>query len=130
ELDLTEVARVVFGNMRGGKVELLWTPHPINWPKDWAKLLMNTITIATDCLPRGGKVEVDIPADAPPQFRLTAKGSTARINAEVEHALMGEPTGALDGRSIQAYLTHQLAKGVNAGLNVQVGEGEVRFTAG
>lgn len=130
ELDLTEIARVVAGMMRGGKVELAWTPQAINWPKDWAKLLMNTVAIAADCLPRGGRVTVEIPADAPPQFRIVSRGTVARISADAEHALMGEPASALDGRSIQPFLAHRLAKGLNAGLTVSLGEGEVRFTAG
>ena len=38
ELDLTEVGRIVFGLLKGGKVELVWTVQAVNWPKDWAKL--------------------------------------------------------------------------------------------
>jgi histidine phosphotransferase ChpT len=130
ELDLTEVSRVVTGLLRGGKIELDWQPNPINWPKDWAKLLMNCILVASDCLPRGGRVQVEIPTGQAPQFVVRAKGTIARISAETERALMGEPVAALDGRSIQPFFTHQLAKGVNAGLNVQTGDGEVNFTAG
>ena len=129
ELDLTEVSRVVVGLLRGGKTELDWQPNPINWPKDWAKLLMNCILVASDCLPRGGRVQVEIP-DGEPQFVVRAKGTIARISAETERALMGDPASALDGRSIQPFLTHQLAKGVNAGLNVTTADGEVRFSAG
>ena len=40
ELDLAEVARIVEGLLKGGKIELQWQAHPLNWPKDWAKLLM------------------------------------------------------------------------------------------
>src|SRR5271169_4401974 len=46
ELDLTEVARVVAGLLRGGKVELVWRAHAVNWPKDWAKLVMNAALVA------------------------------------------------------------------------------------
>jgi histidine phosphotransferase ChpT len=131
ELDLTEVARVVAGLMKGGKVELVWQPSPVNWPKDWAKLLMNCVLSALDCLPRGGRVRVDIPGDGTvPQFRITASGPVARVTMETERALLGDTSGTLDGRSIQPYLTYQLAKGLNAGLNVTVAEGEVHFTAG
>jgi histidine phosphotransferase ChpT len=130
ELDLTEVSRVVVGLLRGGKVELDWQPNPINWPKDWAKLLMNCVLVASDCLPRGGRVQVEIPDGDVPRFVVRAKGTIARISAETERALMGDPATALDGRSIQPFLTHQLAKGLNAGFNVATGEGEVRFTAG
>jgi histidine phosphotransferase ChpT len=131
ELDLSEVARVVAGLMKGSKVELVWQPHPVNWPKDWAKLLMNCALIASDCLPRGGRVRVEATNDTgAPSFRIIASGVIARVQPETQRALLGEPDGMLDGRSIQPYLTYQLAKGLNAGLNVAVTEGEVRFTAG
>lgn len=132
ELDLTEVGRILFGLLKGGKVELVWQPPAINWPKDWAKLLMNVVLSAGDCLPRGGRVTVDTSSgpSAPPRFGITAQGTVVRLTPEAERALLGEPTGLLDGRSIQPYLTYQLAKTVNAGLSVSAAPGEVRFTAG
>ena len=131
ELDLTEVARVVTGLLKGGKIELVWHAHNVNWPKDWAKLLMNAVLVAADCLPRGGRVVVEASGDSQaPQFRIQATGMVARISADAEKALRGEPTGVLDGRSIQPYLTYQLAKGVNAGLTVTAHEGEIRIAAG
>ena len=102
----------------------------INWPKDWAKLLMNTVLVASDCLPRGGKVSVETGEAAAPSFRVRAAGTIARITAEAERALAGESTATLDGRSIQPYLTHQLGKSLNARLTVAPGEGEVVIAAG
>ncbi|HLF58581.1 MAG TPA: histidine phosphotransferase family protein [Alphaproteobacteria bacterium] len=131
ELDLAEVARVMAGLLRGGKTELVWHPQAVNWPKDWAKLLMNTALMAADCLPRGGKVTVEASQDpSVPSFQVLAAGTIARMSPEAEHALLGEPGAALDGRSIQPYLTYQLARGLNAGLTMTQGEGEVRFRAG
>lgn len=131
ELDLAEVARIVAGLLRGSKVELSWNAHAVNWPKDWAKLLMNVVLCAADCLPRGGRVVVEVSGDATaPTFRITASGTVARVGPEAERALLGEPTGALDGRTIQPYLTYQLARTLNAGLTMAPAEGEVCFTAG
>lgn len=131
ELDLSEVARIVEGLVKGGKVELQWQAHPLNWPKDWAKLLMNTVLVAVDCLPRGGTVKVETSSDpASPSFSVVATGSVARLSSEAERALLGEPGGGLDGRSIQPYLTYQLSRGINAGLTTTSAEGEVRFVAG
>ena len=132
ELDLTEVSRILFGLLKGGKVELVWQAPAVNWPKDWAKLLMNVVLSAADCLPRGGRVTVDTSSgpSAPPRFGITAQGTVVRLTPESERALLGEPVGLLDGRSIQPYLTYQLAKTVNAGLSVTAAPGEVRFTAG
>jgi histidine phosphotransferase ChpT len=131
ELDLAEVARVVSGLLRGGKVELDWHVSQVNWPKDWAKLLMNAALIAADCLPRGGRVTVTASGDGgKPGFRIVARGSVARLTPEAEKALQGEPVGLVDGRSVQPYLTYRLSKTLNAGLAVNAGEGEVRIGAG
>ncbi len=131
ELDLSEVARIVEGLVKGGKIELQWQAHPLNWPKDWAKLVMNTVLVAIDCLPRGGIVSVETSSDPSlPSFTVVAMGAVARLSSEAERALLGEPGGGLDGRSIQPYLTYQLSRGINAGLTMTSAEGEVRFVAG
>ena len=131
ELDLAEVGRIMAGLLKGGKVELLWQAQAVNWPKDWAKLLMNAVLVAADSLPRGGKVYVETSGEAQtPKFNIRAAGTIARMSAEVERAITGEPTGALDGRSIQPYLTYQLSQTLSAALNVEAAEGEVRIAAG
>jgi histidine phosphotransferase ChpT len=129
ELDLNEVGRIMTGLLKGGKVELVWQAQPANWPKDWAKLVMNVVLTAADCLPRGGRITVHTSPDAP-GFRVTATGQTVRLTPETEHALLGEPSGALDGRSIQPYLTYQLSKTLNAGLAVTPSPAEICFVAG
>ena len=130
ELDLAEVGRIMAGLLKGGKVELVWRAPALNWPKDWAKLLMNAVLAAADCLPRGGKVTVETEGDGrSPRFKVAATGMVARLSSEAERALSGEPAGMLDGRSIQPYLTYQLAQGLNAGLVVTPSENEVRFAA-
>jgi histidine phosphotransferase ChpT len=131
ELDLTEVARIVAGLLNGGKVELIWEAEPVNWPKDWAKLLMNTVLAAADCLPRGGRVTVETAkSPASPGFHITATGPVVRLLPESEAALSGERAAIVDGRSIQSYLTYQLAKSLNAALSITATAGEVRFSAG
>src|SRR5262245_41676553 len=42
ELDLNEVGRLVAGLLSGSKVQLAWQAAHLHWPKDWAKLLMNS----------------------------------------------------------------------------------------
>ncbi len=92
---------------------------------------MNTVLVAVDCLPRGGTVSVETSSEpGSPCFTIVATGQVARLSSEAEHALLGEPGGELDGRSIQPYLTYQLSRSVNAGLTTTTREGEVRFVAG
>jgi histidine phosphotransferase ChpT len=131
ELDLGEIGRSVKGLVRGGKVEVDWKAAHVNWPKNWAKLLMNATLLAADSLPRGGKVEVETAPDgAAPSFTVKATGQGARMLEEVAKAARGEANGPLDGRSIQALLTHRLARELNAGLTVSTGENRIELAAG
>jgi histidine phosphotransferase ChpT len=124
ELDLAEVGRIMSGL-------LVWQAEAVNWPKDWAKLLMNAVLVGADSLPRGGKVHVETSRAAQaPKFAIRAAGTIARLTPEVERALAGEPAGMLDGRSIQPYLTYQLSKTLAVVLSVAAADGEVRLTAG
>ena len=131
ELDLNEVGRIAKGLSHGSKVQIDWQAAHVNWPKDWAKLLMNATLLASESLPRGGNVRVETSVDgAAPSFAIRATGQGARMLEEVEKAMRGESTAALDGRSIQAYLTHKLARGLNAGLTLSAREGVIELVAG
>jgi histidine phosphotransferase ChpT len=130
ELDLNEVGRVVCGLVKGGKTEITWEAAAVNWPKDWAKLLMNSALIGADCLPRGGRVRVVTARDtSSPGFLVRAAGQGARVHEEAEKALNGQPLGPLDGRSIQPYLTYKLAQLLNAHVVLTSGEGFVEIAA-
>jgi histidine phosphotransferase ChpT len=131
ELDLNEVGRTVQGLVKGGKVNVDWQAASLNWPKDWAKLLMNATLLASDSLPRGGHIKVETSSDpAAPGFTVRATGQNARILEEVEKAARGEPVYPLDGRSIQAFLTYKLARTLNAGLTLTARDGTVELVAG
>jgi histidine phosphotransferase ChpT len=132
ELDLGEVGRLVAGLFAGSKIALDWHVPQVHWPKDWAKLLMNATLLAADCLPRGGTVSVNASTgpDAP-GFKIRATGSHARILEEVEKAVRGEASaGAHDARGVQPFLTHKLARVLNAGLTLTAGDGVVELAAG
>ncbi|MBV8799789.1 MAG: histidine phosphotransferase [Alphaproteobacteria bacterium] len=131
QLDLNEVGRMTKGLLKGGKVEMEWGAASLNWPKDWAKLLMNAALMAADSLPRGGKVQVHTSNDpSAPSFTVRATGPGARVLEEVEKAARGEPNGPVDGRSIQPFLTHKLARSLNAGLTLTFRDNEVELAAG
>lgn len=132
ELDLGEVGRLVSGLFAGSKITLEWNVAQVHWPKDWAKLLMNAALLGADCLPRGGMVKVTSSSDAAaPGFRIQASGSHARVLDEVEKAVRGEANaGAHDARGVQPFLTHKLARALNAGLTLTAGEGVVEIVAG
>jgi histidine phosphotransferase ChpT len=132
ELDVGEVGRLVTGLLEGGKIQLNWQSQHINWPKNWAKLLMNASLLGADCLPRGGVLDVQVSPDpTAPSFRITATSPYARVLDEVANAVRGEAAEAhLDARGIQPYLTHKLSKDINAGLTLTAREGVVELAAG
>lgn len=130
ELDLGEVGRLVGGLFSTGRVTLEWDQAQAQWPKDWAKLLMNAVLIGADCLPRGGIVRVEANGyGEPPGFKVTATGTGARVSEDVERALKGE-VSEHDARGVQPVLTFRLAKTVNAGLTITPREGVVELVAG
>jgi histidine phosphotransferase ChpT len=132
ELDLNEVGRLVTGLLSGTKVKVEWQAAHVNWPKDWAKLLMNAAMLAADCLPRGGQVQVVTAAmGEPPSFKIHAVGAHAKLQEDVEKAVRGEANhGPVDARGIQPFLTHKIARGLNAGLTVSAREGAIDIAAG
>jgi histidine phosphotransferase ChpT len=130
ELDLTEVGRMITGLLSGGKIQLAWNASPVNWPKDWAKLLMNSALIAADALPRGGTLSVATAIKAVPGFFITASGQSARVHDEVVRVLRGEPNLPLDGRSIQPFLTYRLARLLNTRLELTSSDNAITLTAG
>ena len=131
ELDLSEVGRTVCGLVEGSKTEIGWEAAAVNWPKDWAKLLMNSALLAADCLPRGGRVRVTTTLDSTaPGFLIRATGQGARVHEDVDRALRGDSVASLDGRSIQPYLTYKLARLLSTELTLTRSEGAVEITAG
>jgi histidine phosphotransferase ChpT len=132
ELDVGEVGRLVAGLLEGGKVKLDWQAPHVNWPKNWAKLLMNSAMLGADCLPRGGQLDVTVSTDpAAPSFKIVATSPHARVLEEVANAVRGEAMQShLDARGIQPYLTHKLSRDLNAGLTLTQREGVVEIHAG
>ncbi len=132
ELDLGEIGRLISGLFEGGKVTVSWEAAHGHWPKDWAKLLMNATLLGADCLPRGGYLKVTTgKSGEAPSFRVHASGAHARVLEEVEKAVRGDAnSGQPDARGVQPFLTHKLARSLNAGLTLTAGEGFVDLVAG
>ena len=131
ELDLGEVGRLVGGLFSGSKITVEWDVGHVHWPKDWAKLLMNATLLGADCLPRGGKVVVTTSADAAaPSFKVLASGTHIRVSEDVEKAVRGEASSSHDARGVQPFLTHKLARSLNAGLTLTAVENSVELVAG
>ena len=131
ELDLGEVGRLVSGLLAATRVKLDWQAARTNWPKDWAKLLMNASMLAADCLPRGGSVLVTTaPPGAAPWFRIQASGTHLKVFEEVERALRGTSSpDDVDARGIQPVLTARLARSLQTALSLTVKDGGIELNA-
>ena len=132
ELDLNEVGRLVKGLIGEGKVKLDWQAAHANWPKDWAKLLMNAAMLCADGLPRGGEVRVETSAAGePPSFHVYATGPNARILDDSRKAVQGEAGHSpIDARGIQPFLTYRLARALSVDLKLLTADGKIELSAG
>jgi histidine phosphotransferase ChpT len=130
-LDLNEIGRVIEGLLKGGKAELVWQAASVNWPKDWAKLLMNAALLVADSLPRGGQVVVTTSSDpGAPAFQIRGSGPAVRMLDDVAKAARGEASEPVDSRTIQPLLAHKLARALNAGLTLTWTDTEIEAAAG
>ena len=132
---LAEVREVATDFLAAGRVSLDW-PEPARIggdrriPVTAAKLLLNLIMLANDCLPRGGVLGLEF-ADLAEGIgvALTVRGRNARVREELR-TVMGPASGELSVRTVQAYLTARLADLL--GVTVEFAEGnddEVRLAS-
>ena len=100
------------GRGEAGAVELIW---PDRWtlPDDRARLLLNLVMIARDCIPRGGVLRVS--CDQPEL--LTALGPRAALHAETSAVLdAGEPPVSPRG----AQVAFTLGEASRLGYDIEV----------
>lgn len=85
-----------------------------------ARLLLNLVLLARDCLPKGGRITVEAAS-------VAAEGEAAALPGEAAEALAGthHPEGP---RAAQAVLARLLAGEANRPLTVEKGQGSVLFS--
>lgn len=95
------------------------------------KLLLNLILIASECLPRGGTVTVQIAeVDGGVGLAISAAGDDAGLREDLAEGLTpGKALTALDSRSIHSYLTQLLVLEAGCELEVAADGDQVRFAA-
>lgn len=124
-IGLDEAGRLAHGLVDGGKIELAW-PNGNSVGeigKPGTKVLLNTLLIGLDALPRGGKASVQVDATTDLRVKVVAEGQGARITEECEAAMSTEADAdALTARSVQAYLTRQLVSALGGSIEVDRSE--------
>ncbi len=108
--------------LRGGKIRL-------DWPETQAaggeglgrlgiKLLLNTVLLGAEALPRGGVIGVEI-GGAKATAVITARGQGARIGDESRAALaLGADPSMVSARAVHAYFIGIMAAAAGGGVRV------------
>ncbi len=130
ELALGEVHRLIAELLDGGRTTVAWQPPAENWPKDWAKLLMNGALIGADCLPRGGELRIETASGKPYGFKIVAAGTGARVSEDTARALAGDADVSFDARGILPVLACKIAKVIDVRLTAVAGADRVEILAG
>ena len=95
------------------------------------KLLLNLVLIASECLPRGGRVSVQI-ADVEGRvgIAVAASGTDAGLRKDLARGLTpGHDASSMDSRSIHSLIAQLLVIEAGCELEVAAEEGIVQFAA-
>lgn len=123
--------------LEGGRVQLLWTDRDVaaaeGMEKNATKLLLNMGLMASEMLPRGGELTIEIaPGEGALAHRITvvARGEGARISDDQTEALQenADPS-LLEPKSVPIYLAARLAASCGSKLETSSSPGEVRLVA-
>jgi histidine phosphotransferase ChpT len=102
------------------RTQLNWSVPRVLMSKNKVKLLLNLCLLADAAIPRGGVISVSsVGEEDRVSFRIEAKGTNARVAANIPALLAGEAEDAsMDARAIQPYYAGLVAKA--CGLDVTV----------
>src|SRR5215831_18660969 len=80
QIDLGDAQAMARGFIEDEKTKLSWNLPAALLPKNRVKLLLNMLVVATQTIPRGGRLAVDAVGEGDSMgFRVTASGMNARI---------------------------------------------------
>lgn len=119
-IDLGDAGNVANGFLNDEKLSLDWEAPRALLPKNQVKLLLNLLIIASQAVPRGGKLISRASVDGEQgSFEITATGSHARIPAHVEELLAGNaPGGTIDAHAVQPVYAGMVARA--AGMDIAI----------
>lgn len=131
-IDLGDAGNVANGFLNDEKLSLDWEAPRALLPKNQVKLLLNLLVIATQAVPRGGKLVSRATVEGEQgSFEITATGSHARIPAHVEELLAGNaPGGAIDAHAIQPVYAGMVARAADMDIAISIDGETVTIKAG
>jgi histidine phosphotransferase ChpT len=127
ELDMADAGRVAAGLMEREKAELDWQVSAGLLPKAQAKLLLNLLIIALNCVARGGTISVTAERDdGETVMRVVAAGDRAKLPAGVKEVIVeGALPNPLDAHAVQPLYAALLAKEAKMGITATQEENRV-----
>ena len=128
-IDLNDAKTVAGGYMDHEKAHLTWEGEQGYVVKNFAKVVLNLLVMASSSISRGGEVNVRIVAIDPPQATVSATGERVRIQARLMAMLNGEADQeAIDAQAIQPYYTLFLARESGLVVTHEKTDNAVAFT--
>lgn len=132
--DMAALRKLADEFLAGGNVTLDWADGdtaPVEIPPVMAKLLLNLVLIASECLPRGGRIGVNAAEfEGGMGIAVEATGATAGLREDLAAAMTpGQEVESLDSRSIHGLITQLLVLEAGCELEVAADDGVVRFAA-
>jgi histidine phosphotransferase ChpT len=97
------------------KHRFYWAASELKLEKNIARILLNILILATQSVPRGGQIAIEI-EEKSEQINLviSATGIKSKLDKQTEDALKGNMDSAeLDGRVIQPFFTGMLINDLN-----------------
>lgn len=132
EIDLGDAEQVAKGFIHDDKLSLEWHAERRLLPKNKVKLLLNLVLVATNAIPRGGRISVSATygESNDVSFSVEAKGPQARIPVNAQELVSGRSsTGGVDAHGIQAFYTGLVAQASNMQIAFTIDGDIVTITA-
>ncbi len=130
-IDLGDAGNVANGFLNDEKLSLDWEAPRALLPKNQVKLLLNLLLIATQAVPRGGKLVVTLETpETEPRFSLSASGPMLRVPPKFLELHSGhKPEEPIDAHSVQPYYTLLLAREANMTISIHATAEEIVLAA-
>ena len=130
-IDTGDAESVATAFLANEKPEFVWNGRRALMPKNKVKLLLNLILVANACIPRGGKITVDLEnPETEPRFALTAAGPMVRVSPKFLELHSGKkPEEPIDAHSVQPYYTLLLARESGMTISIRASAEDIVLTA-
>ncbi|MCZ4297173.1 histidine phosphotransferase family protein [Henriciella marina] len=113
------------------KPELEWDIETEHLSFSHARLIMNMVMLAMDCLPRGGSIVVKVRNEVEGMgIVVSAAGKRCKLRDDTASAIAGDkPEEGWSARTVQPLFTRIIAEGLGGDLSVETEEEQITLKA-